>query len=90
MRRTDIHVEGALQLKELEKRLNEDDEFRAKFLADPVATLEQAGVELPESAKAALPKLTESLRTKTPAVPGSTLAPRGADVEISINISKDF
>lgn len=79
-----------MNLKELERKLNDDEAFRRAFLSDPVGTLAAEGIELPEAAMKALPTLTEALRNGAKRVPGSTLLPAKEGIEISINISKDF
>ena len=79
-----------MDLKDLQRRLNEDEEFRNRFLADPVGTLEAEGLVLPDEAKDSLRQMTDALRKEAASVPGSTLTPQEEGVGISINIAKDF
>ncbi len=79
-----------MDLKTIEERLNSDERFRADFLADPVNTLEGAGVTLPPRARATLPRIVAEAQAARTPVPGSTLHGQGNDHEISISISKDF
>jgi len=61
----------ATDLKALQDRLNSDDAvFRSEFLANPVKSLEAAGLILPDAAKKRLVDLVTKLRTKQPTEPG--------------------
>lgn len=80
-----------MDLASLEYRLNEDKDFRERFLDAPVETLEGEGMKLPETARRALPELTESLRHRKSPPAGSTLGPDASREDaILISISKDF
>jgi len=64
---------SACDLSLIEKQLNDDESVNRRFLANPVETLEQLGLKIPDRSKAALVKAISEIKSGPKAVPGSTL-----------------
>ncbi|MGE5342791.1 MAG: hypothetical protein ACM3SY_15055 [Candidatus Omnitrophota bacterium] len=60
-----------VNLEEIQKRLNEDKNYRDQFFADPVGFLKQEGIILPESENKNLLKLVKDIKDKKPPMLGA-------------------
>lgn len=82
----------AVDLADLETRLNSDPAFRQQFLDDPVATLAAQGLTLSPDMQANLKSLVEELKNPPKQVAGSSVAHKGqaTDVDVKITIGKSF
>ena len=77
-------------LRDLEDRLNNDDQLRADFLANPADVFRREGIELPAQQERSLAQLVDQLKTSPQAVSGSSVSSQPNAIDISINISKNF
>ena len=76
----------ATDLKAFQARLNSDPAFRSQFFQDPVGSLEDEGLILPDTAKAGLTSLIAQLMTREPPVTGSTLDEGTINIILNIEI----
>jgi hypothetical protein len=81
LRSAELHMAN---LQELQERLNSDPQALQEFLADPVKSLADAGLSLPQAAQDDVKRLAAQAKTKLNAK-GSSVAADNA-VEIKINI----
>ena len=65
-----------VDLGDLEKRINEDAELRARFIADPAKVLEGEGIIISPHMLASLTKLIKQQTQEEPEVKGSSVSPR--------------
>jgi len=75
-------------LAELQKRLNKDTEFRAKFMKSPAKVLEAEGLSLTPKMRADLKEMVARAVKPRRAASGSSAG--AADGGIEISISKSF
>jgi hypothetical protein len=79
--------QGKADLKDLQKRLNEDPKLAQKFLKDPVATLKSEGITLaPEMAQELKGFMDTSGTSKTKASAAITEVEARPRIKISIGI----
>lgn len=76
---------GAIQTK-----LNQDSDFRNKFLRDPIATLRDEGLELSPEMETNLKKFVRELNEGPKPVAGSNVTQGQAAMTPMISISIDF
>lgn len=77
-----------VDLKNLEQRLNSDDQLRDQFLSDPVAMLHKEGLTVPAAAEASVRQLAAQAKSKL-STHGSSVAaaaPNAIEIKISIPI----
>lgn len=80
---------GKVDLKDLEKRLNEDPKLAEKFIKNPVATLKSEGITLSPAMARDLNSFIETSQTPTKAKAakrGTVLAAPNISIMISIKI----
>jgi hypothetical protein len=79
-----------VDLEEIEKRLNSDQDFRQCFLKDPVGVLAQEGLKVSEKMGQAVQRFVEKIQEKGSLPPGSNLQPPNRGDAVMIGIEEDF
>lgn len=79
-----------VDLKEIEKRLNNEPNYQRRFLNDPVGLLRDEGLEVTDTIAKNLNDFVKNLSGGQPAVAGSNLAANPQEVGIGISIGKSF
>ena len=74
----------AVEVKDLQKRLNSDKEFRSQFLENPVKALQTVGIALPEDTNRRLIDAVAQLRKRHEPKPGSNLGISPLDIQVRI------